>query len=900
MLSVGQYLWTFFSPIRYDSLILFPHVILELLTFLKDCMPKDNVIPLRRPEAKQGEASKPSASMGKLVRKYDFSAYAVEDLEQVQAESSPNLPEIVRIGGLVPKNHSGGTPDIKPALIPLVAGNGLCFLSASPFKAELLGCMELLALRLLLALPAKRLQITLIQGSGVGDAFAHLTQLPSSLVGNKVLSEPQEIRQALLELKQSASTIQQKYLGHQYEDLDAYNQQAGELAEPFRFVFLSDFPQGFTKESFELLLSLLPNQKRVGIYFFMTLDTETKPATGVVPQALFQLLPVIFKDGKTYQVRNLPGVELFQQYQLLLDFLFPRNLENLLQKIRKNAELTTEIKVLQSELLPNLMWRESTRDGIRIPIGKVGIVQTQYFTLSHEPVHHALIGGKTGSGKTILLHNLITTGAYLYSPEELRFFLLDYKEGTEFKVYEHLPHMKALSVESDEEFGLRALESLQQEVERRGALLKKQNVSSVKEYRQKTGAVIPRILVIIDEFQVLLSPKTNALMEDLVKRGRSFGIHLVLSTQNLASSNNSQLSAAVLSELGLRIALMMTAGNSSAFLSQTNMAASRLTSIGQAIYNTQNGHPEGNSEYQTAYLSREEIEGWVETFRQEAQEKLDPSFQSEHRFIYDGSQQGRMENNRPVWECLKNNQWTLATAYCPVFVGEPAFLREEHVSYPIGAQYGSNLLMVGTAVEDALSILYWSVVQLLPQSSPESRVYLVDLFPLNSPYRGKLQKFLGNLPNLEFLNTKADFERVVQTLSQELGNPPSETPGPAPRKVLCIFPLEGGRQYLAKPNAMSLSEPVKKLSQLVKEGPEKNLHVLLYSQRFALMNEILDSKTLNDFDNKIVLQGEDSHKILGTGGNSPALKAGTALLKASGTQYELDKFRVYALPEEVE
>src|SRR6202042_3879397 len=86
-------------------------------------------------------------------------------------------------------------------------------------------------------------------------------------------------------------------------------------------------------------------------------------------------------------------------------------------------------------------------------------------------VHNGLVGGDVRMGKTNLLHVLITQLALKYPPEELEFYLLDFKE-VEFDAYltHKLPHAKAMSSRTDREFGLSMLRRFHDEIERRGRL----------------------------------------------------------------------------------------------------------------------------------------------------------------------------------------------------------------------------------------------------------------------------------------------------------------------------------------------------------------------------------------------------------------------------------------------
>ena len=69
---------------------------------------------------------------------------------------------------------------------------------------------------------------------------------------------------------------------------------------------------------------------------------------------------------------------------------------------------------------------------------------------------------KTGSGKSTLMHVLITNLALWFSPDEIEFYLIDFKKGVEFQVYDQyqLPHAQVIAIESDREFGLSVLRKL--------------------------------------------------------------------------------------------------------------------------------------------------------------------------------------------------------------------------------------------------------------------------------------------------------------------------------------------------------------------------------------------------------------------------------------------------------
>jgi DNA segregation ATPase FtsK/SpoIIIE-like protein len=108
--------------------------------------------------------------------------------------------------------------------------------------------------------------------------------------------------------------------------------------------------------------------------------------------------------------------------------------------------------------------------------------------------HHALLAGKTGSGKSNLLHVLIHTLCEKYPPEELDLYLLDYKESTEFNVYAAppLPHARLVATESDPEYGVTVLRHLVGELETRARIFKSANAEILPNTASQAGAVAPR------------------------------------------------------------------------------------------------------------------------------------------------------------------------------------------------------------------------------------------------------------------------------------------------------------------------------------------------------------------------------------------------------------------------
>ncbi|GAA8826258.1 hypothetical protein HpRN133_03860 [Helicobacter pylori] len=207
--------------------------------------------------------------------------------------------------------------------------------------------------------------------------------------------------------------------------------------------------------------------------------------------------------------------------------------------------------------------------------------------------NHMLICGRSGSGKSNFLHVLIQNLAFHYAPNEIQLFLLDYKEGVEFNAYTNptiLEHAGLVSVASSVGFGVSFLSWLCKEMQERANLFKQFNVKDLSGYR-KHGEM-PRLIVVIDEFQVLFSDSTTKEKEraeryltTILKKGRSYGVHLILATQTM---HGTDINRSLMAQIANRIALPMDAEDSNSILNNDDAACELVRPEG--IFNNNGEH----------------------------------------------------------------------------------------------------------------------------------------------------------------------------------------------------------------------------------------------------------------------------------------------------------------------
>ncbi len=152
---------------------------------------------------------------------------------------------------------------------------------------------------------------------------------------------------------------------------------------------------------------------------------------------------------------------------------------------------------------------------------------------------HLLVGGATGTGKSVFLNTLLISLIYKYTPEELRIILVDPKV-VEFSLFRGIPNLMFNEIFIDNEKVCSMLEWAVQEMEERYLKLNEVLAKNIEEYNaymeKKKGKKMPKILIIIDEFADLMnSSSERKLMENKISRlaakARAAGIHLIMATQ---------------------------------------------------------------------------------------------------------------------------------------------------------------------------------------------------------------------------------------------------------------------------------------------------------------------------------------------------------------------------------
>jgi S-DNA-T family DNA segregation ATPase FtsK/SpoIIIE len=188
---------------------------------------------------------------------------------------------------------------------------------------------------------------------------------------------------------------------------------------------------------------------------------------------------------------------------------------------------------LWAQWMPEAGWgNRSLLVGVREDDGALLILSP---SKQHAP--HTLIAGSTGSGKSVLMRNIILAIAATNTPRQARIVLVDPKQGVDYFQFERLPHLDgALIVDPEDALG--RLQRLVTEMDARYRKLRAARAQDLDSFNEKASEEdrLPVIWVVHDEFaEWMMVDEYKEAVTNIVSRlgvkARAAGIHLVFAAQ---------------------------------------------------------------------------------------------------------------------------------------------------------------------------------------------------------------------------------------------------------------------------------------------------------------------------------------------------------------------------------
>jgi S-DNA-T family DNA segregation ATPase FtsK/SpoIIIE len=333
-----------------------------------------------------------------------------------------------------------------------------------------------------------------------------------------------------------------------------------------------------------------------------------------------------------YELHPAPGVKLEKIAGLTNNIAAALKAErlNILAPIPGKSSVGVEVpnavktKVIMRDLLEAPEW-QNTKARIPLALGKDVYGHPIIADLAEMP--HVLIAGSTGSGKSVCINTIIASLVYRFSPDQLRFVMIDPKV-VELQQYNALPHL-VVPVVTDPKKVILALRWVVNEMEKRYQIFARVGVRNIKSFNERPkekplppkepelpltarkervepGAdgfaveideqiVVPRdedivipeklsyIVVIIDELAdlMLVAPAdVEMAIARITQMARAAGIHCIVATQRPSVD---VITGVIKANIPARIAFQVAAKvDSRTILDQ--MGADKLLGKGDMLY----------------------------------------------------------------------------------------------------------------------------------------------------------------------------------------------------------------------------------------------------------------------------------------------------------------------------
>lgn len=852
-----------------------------------------------------------------------------------------------------------------PLLLSLADKPSLVVHSRPDRRTEAANLLQTTMLRFLTSLPPGKVRFTIFDPVGLGANFAsfmHLTDIDELMVTSRIWTEQSHIEKRLSDLTEHMETVLQTYLRNEYASLDEYNREAGEVAEPYRILVIANFPHNFTEVALRRLASIAEGGLKCGVFMLISVDDNQDLPRGFAladierHATVLRLAPATTGEAPKDSLRDLslasgshptepaapsaPAVSapvnrseqspfrladpILGDWPLILDTPpAPDEFGQIVRRAGQLARAVRRVEVPFERVMPpaDEFWTASTRAGLDIPIGRAGATKLQALRLGKGTSQHVLIAGKTGSGKSSLFHALITNAALHYSPDEVEFYLIDFKKGVEFKTYatNRLPHARVIAIESDREFGVSVLQRLDNVLKDRGELFRRVGVQDLAGYRDACpDQPLPRVLLMIDEFQEFfieddaLSQSAALLFDRLIRQGRAFGVHVLLGSQTLAGAYS--LARSTLGQIAVRIALQCSDTDAHLILSEDNTAARLLSRPGEAIYNDANGLVEGNHPFQVVWLDdsqRETYLGWMQHWAVEFQARAaaDAAQPNAPRWpeavVFEGNVPADPRAN-PGFIAAAHHL-SLSTqiptgiesqSLRPCWLGEAVALTGP-TELQFGLRDGGPLLVVGRDEDAALGVLSTSIIALAGQAS--TRIVVLDGSLQDSLTFRTWQTLATLIPGMKVVGPR-DSTTALQEIVDEMH---AEATDAKQLTFVVAFDLArfrdlrkaeddfGGFGGFDKAKAAS---PSALFAEIVKDGPAAGIFPFVWCDGYQTAQRWLGRDMLNRFEIRVLfaMNANDSSNLIDT----PAagrLGLNRALLYR-GDLGTLEKFRPYKAP----
>ena len=552
------------------------------------------------------------------------------------------------------------------------------------------------------------------------------------------------------------------------------------------------------------------------------------------------------------------------------------------------------------------VWTESSKEIIETTIGDAnGKPMTIWFGKKDgNNCAHGMLAATTGAGKSNFYHALILGLARRYSPKELRMYLIDGKNGVEFEAYKSFPHVEVVSLKSSSELSGSILEELVNETKRRNKLFVDSGVNSFDDYRKDPSHEMPRVLLLIDEYQVLFegddAMKASQNLYSLTSQARSAGIHLLLGSQHFGAPNmmnkdmiftNIQLFVAMKMTMDDRLSLTMFGREGKELIRKCEFP-------GQIVIN-QNGGGDGfNKLGKVAFVEKNQKEDIITALTEKA---IAAQYDEQilRTIVFEGDSAPDMDRNPELISCLEKPildpialqkkarmaehdggfgkiDWNLSEKPMICWMGQEMNVYGQF-SAVIRRRKMENMLILGDNNPYRYGMLvstFFSIAATYKPFDVEFHIYDRSTVGTDwNPYLGKIASEVLSKAgyDVRFANKvkdiKADLHDVVSTLKERRDLDQDERMDLKTIVIILTEPEEIEDLNLVS-DRMGFkmdSEMGKELEQVYSTGTPTGIHLVISSSGVMPLMNVIQKKQLQYFRHRVTLQisEQESFDLLG-------------------------------------
>lgn len=807
-------------------------------------------------------------------------------------DSSVGEP-FIRVGELVEQRSGGGLH--VPGFAPFIGQNRTVVIGTSSKSAEQgVALLQSLLVRTALMLPHQA-RYTLLDPAGHGIAFPMRRFLP------QVQEHSGDVRRDLDQVIAQIQRIIENYLDASVTSFEAVPADL-RVNERFQFVFAADFPNRYDRRAIEALQSVGNTGPVAGAYVFIHHNRAHELPRDMGMNGFQNAVYIDLDGGGTLPRLNL---------SLTPDGPPPPDMQSRLFQILSTAKRRDPILKWDDIVgLPEEQWwNGSSTKTIEAPIGAHGngAPLGLWFGVNEDnrPCAHGMLGAMTGAGKSNLYHVLISGLAVRYSPEELRLYLIDGKDGVEFQPYRLLPHAEVVSLRSSPELSRSVLAELIAEKERRNESFVRVGVNDFTSYRAKgePEGRLPRVLLLVDEYQELFEGDKDGVASSqllqLAQQGRSAGIHMLLASQRFGAAGMLNQTG-IFGNIHLLLAMKMKSADVQALTEFGRKGKNYIATCdlpGKIVVNDQGGDDGANVPGKVAYLPLQQLDELLQSLAEKSRALPDESLP--RRVVFNGKAQPSLTDNPYLSHLLRHEAW-MPPRELAEFARQPTeagglgvidWFPEEHPHVAwLGQQFNvrgqamlvfrrrvsENAVIVGGANAARYGMLAAMLASLAVNLDPSNvRFAILDRSIAGSRWNGVLQATAETLLApagfaARFSTDPATVDALLGELTAELDRrqamPEQKLVG-EPSLFVVMTELDNIEALRRKPDAyggLTNSPAGENLRRLYVEGPPLGIHLILSFSGVRPMTNVIDERRgLLNFRHRVALQmsEDDSHTL---------------------------------------